>query len=85
VPDGVEFAVEEIDALALHRRPRAAVGQPPPLPRLDDRALKAERAHVGGPQPAAVVEPEAPVAVRASGASCERAAPRHRHHPGDVD
>jgi hypothetical protein len=85
VSDDVEVAVEEIDALAVHRQRGAAVGHPPALSRLADRALKAEPAQVVGPQPAAVVEPQAPVAVGRTKTPCKRAAQRHGHHTGDVD
>jgi hypothetical protein len=49
---------KQIDPLTLHRKPGAAVREPPPRPRLDHGALEAERAHVVGPNDIAVVEAE---------------------------
>jgi hypothetical protein len=85
VPDDVEAAVEQIDPLALHPQPGAAVHEPPPRPRLDHGALETERPHVLGSDRIAVVEPEVPVAVRMDKTAPARAAARHGHDPGDLD
>src|SRR4051812_46731216 len=80
VLDEVEVAVEEVDAGAVDYQPRAAVHQPPPLARLDDRSLEAERSYVVGVDAAAVVEAEVPVASGLREAGRARAQDRKGDH-----
>ena len=74
VLDDVEVAVDQMDRLVIHREPGAADHEPPPLPRLDDRALETQGAHVVRPDRVAVVEPKVPVPGRIEKAAAARAA-----------
>src|SRR6266511_2033450 len=79
----VEVPVVQVDPAALDGQPGAAVHPTAPLPGREHRSRPAERADVVRVEPAAVEQPEVPVAVGPVLALSAGAAQGDREHAGD--